>query len=47
MSIPARTPHFVRGGADGAVVVDVFAPTREEWKDLDPTAPAPLSPIWP
>ena len=44
-SIPPDTPHFVRGGADGAVVLDLFAPTREEWRQLAATAPAP--PNWP
>ena len=44
-SIPTGTPHFVRGGAQGAVVLDIFAPTREEWKRLDAIAAA--SPNWP
>jgi quercetin dioxygenase-like cupin family protein len=44
-SIPSDTPHFVTGGVDGAVVLDIFAPTREEWKQLD--AIAPVRPIWP
>ena len=33
--IPAQTPHDVRTGPEGAVVVDVFAPVREEWKALE------------
>lgn len=44
-SIPAGTPHFVRGGVDGAVVLDIFSPTREEWKQLDAVAAA--RPNWP
>ena len=44
-SISPRTPHSVRGGADGAVVLDIFAPTREEWQHLDAIAPA--RPNWP
>jgi quercetin dioxygenase-like cupin family protein len=44
-NIPTGTPHFVRGGPDGAVVLDIFAPTREEWKRLDMIAP--VSPAWP
>jgi quercetin dioxygenase-like cupin family protein len=44
-SIPANTPHFVKGGASGAVVVDIFAPARDEWKRLDATEPVP--PNWP
>ncbi|HEX3510426.1 MAG TPA: cupin domain-containing protein [Solirubrobacteraceae bacterium] len=43
--IPPGTPHLVRGGADGAVVVDVFAPAREEWKSLEELPSAP--PRWP
>jgi quercetin dioxygenase-like cupin family protein len=43
--IPPGIPHFVRGGADGAVVLDIFAPTREEWRRLEATASA--SPKWP
>src|SRR5437588_10320495 len=30
--IPPDTPHFVRGGPGGAVVADLFAPARTEWK---------------
>jgi quercetin dioxygenase-like cupin family protein len=44
-SIPSGTPHFVRGGPAGAVVMDIFAPPREEWKHLDAMAPA--RPSWP
>ena len=44
-SIPSQTPHFVKGGAEGAVVLDVFAPAREEWKHLDAIAAA--RPAWP
>jgi quercetin dioxygenase-like cupin family protein len=29
--IPSNTPHSVRGGAAGAVVVDVFSPPRHDW----------------
>ncbi len=29
--IPSNTPHSVRGGAAGAVVVDVFFPPRHDW----------------
>jgi quercetin dioxygenase-like cupin family protein len=44
-SIPSHTPHFVKAGAEGAVVLDIFAPTREEWKRLDAIGVA--SPNWP
>jgi quercetin dioxygenase-like cupin family protein len=29
--IPSETPHTVTGGPNGAVVVDTFAPAREDW----------------
>jgi quercetin dioxygenase-like cupin family protein len=32
-SIPSKTPHEVRVGPDGAVVIDVFAPTRDDWRE--------------
>jgi quercetin dioxygenase-like cupin family protein len=44
-NIPPRTPHLVRGGAHGAVVLDIFAPSRQEWRQLDAIAPA--RPNWP
>jgi quercetin dioxygenase-like cupin family protein len=44
-SIPSNTPHFVRAGEEGAVVLDIFTPTRAEWKDLDTQEPA--APCWP
>jgi len=43
--IPSDTPHFVRGGPDGAAVLDIFVPAREEWRRLEPLAPA--RPEWP
>ena len=43
--IPANTPHEVAVGPDGAVVIDVFAPTRADWSDLERRAPRP--PRWP
>ncbi len=44
-TIPSNTPHSVKGGARGAVVIDMFAPTREEWKQLEALAAVP--PSWP
>lgn len=32
-SIPSNEPHEVHAGPDGAVVIDVFAPTRDDWRD--------------
>jgi unsaturated pyranuronate lyase len=43
--IPSGTPHAVTAGESGAVVVDVFAPPRDEWRELE-TLPA-RPPIWP
>ena len=33
--IPSNVPHEVRVGPDGAVVIDVFAPTRDDWRDAE------------
>lgn len=32
-SIPSNVPHEVHVGPDGAVVIDVFAPTRDDWRE--------------
>lgn len=34
-SIPGNVPHEVRVGPEGAVVVDVFVPPREDWRDAE------------
>jgi quercetin dioxygenase-like cupin family protein len=43
--IPANTPHEATAGAQGAVVIDVFSPPRDDFREL------PLldrrSPRWP
>jgi quercetin dioxygenase-like cupin family protein len=44
-SIPSNVPHEVHVGPDGAVVIDVFAPTREDWRDA-PRVDA-REPRWP
>ncbi len=44
-SIPGNVPHDVRVGPNGAVVLDVFAPTRDDWRDA-PQA-AGRDPRWP
>jgi len=33
--IPPNTPHEVHAGPDGAVVVDVFAPARDDWQSIE------------
>ena len=43
--IPPNAPHFLRAGHEGAVVLDVFVPTRNDWKSLD--ALEPRQPRWP
>lgn len=43
--IPSDTAHQVSVGPDGAVVVDIFAPTRVDWDAL-PSSP-PTTPVWP
>jgi quercetin dioxygenase-like cupin family protein len=44
--IPANLPHEVTAtGADGAVVIDVFAPIRADWSRFEPQAPR--GPRWP
>ena len=43
--IPGDTPHEVRAGAEGAVVIDVFAPSREDWAAIE--RDPPREPRWP
>jgi len=39
--IPSNVQHQAVAGAEGATVVDVFAPVRGDWEKLDRLAPAP------
>jgi quercetin dioxygenase-like cupin family protein len=43
--IPSNVPHEAIAGPEGTVVVDVFAPVRAEWRDMEPAAPR--EPRWP
>ena len=43
--IPSNRPHDVVTGPAGALVVDVFAPTRADWDALPHIAPRPVT--WP
>ena len=43
--IPANVPHEVRVGPEGAVVIDVFAPGRDDWAAIEPGEPR--QPRWP
>jgi quercetin dioxygenase-like cupin family protein len=44
-TIPSNTPHEAVAGPDGAVVIDVFAPPRDDWAALEPFSKRP--PRWP
>jgi quercetin dioxygenase-like cupin family protein len=33
--IPGGVPHEVQVGPEGAVVIDVFAPTRDDWREAE------------
>ncbi len=43
--IASNVPHDAVIGPEGAVVIDVFAPVREDWKTLP--AAEPRTPRWP
>ncbi len=38
-------PHHVVAGDNGAVVIDVFSPTRDDWNAFEPLAPRAT--VWP
>jgi len=43
--IPSNVPHEVNVGPEGAVVIDVFAPVRRDWGDVEPAPDR--TPRWP
>lgn len=43
--IGANRAHEVHAGPEGAVVIDVFAPPRDDWRSTATAAPRP--PRWP
>src|SRR5262245_38602358 len=43
--VPANVPHEVHAGPEGAVVIDVFGPPRDDWAALE--SHAPQTPRWP
>jgi quercetin dioxygenase-like cupin family protein len=47
--ILADTPHSVVTGPRGAVLVDAFAPARDDWNERPAvgTSQEPVAPIWP
>jgi quercetin dioxygenase-like cupin family protein len=44
-TIPSNVPHEVTAGPEGAVVIDVFAPVRADWEELEKSGPR--QPRWP
>ena len=44
-TIPSNVLHEATAGPDGAVVIDVFAPVRQEWEALEPADER--EPRWP
>ena len=44
-TIPGNVPHEVRVGPDGAVVIDVFVPLRDDWRAAERVAAR--APRWP
>ena len=44
-TIPGDVPHEVQTGPDGAIVIDVFAPVREDWEAFEQQEPR--KPRWP
>jgi quercetin dioxygenase-like cupin family protein len=39
--IPGNVPHSVRSGPEGAALIELFAPPRDDWDGLERLAPAP------
>ncbi len=39
--IPGNVPHSVRSGPEGAALIELFAPPRDDWGGLERLAPAP------
>jgi quercetin dioxygenase-like cupin family protein len=44
-TISANVPHEVHVGPDGAVVIDVFVPPRDDWREAERVGARP--PRWP
>jgi quercetin dioxygenase-like cupin family protein len=43
--IPGNTPHQAIAGPEGCVLIDVFAPKRDDWQKHQPGPPQPAK--WP
>jgi quercetin dioxygenase-like cupin family protein len=39
--IPPNVPHEVHIGPEGAVLIDVFSPPRDDWQTLERVSPRP------
>jgi len=39
--IPGNVPHSVRSGPEGAALIELFAPPRDDWGGLERLEPAP------
>jgi len=39
--IPANVPHSVTAGPDGAALIEVFVPARDDWADRERLEPSP------
>ncbi len=39
--IRGEVPHSATGGPEGATVIDVFSPTRDDWEQLQRLDPSP------
>ena len=39
--IPPNVPHSATAGPDGASVIDVFAPVRDDWNEIERQEPRP------
>ena len=39
--IPGNVPHSVRSGPEGAALIELFAPPREDWHGLERLEPEP------
>jgi quercetin dioxygenase-like cupin family protein len=44
-AIPSNTPHSAATGPEGASVVDIFAPVRSDWEQVQRLDPEPG--LWP
>jgi len=38
--IPGHVPHSAEAGTEGATVIDVFTPTRDDWERAERLAPS-------